>query len=689
MGTPISSLKGVGTKTAKLYAKIGVETVEDLLTYYPRNYDIFKEPVKIGMVSEGIAAVEGMVIRTPEKKESGNLQIVTTMIRDESGVLVLTWYNMPFLVKTLLPGSRYVFRGRVRKKNGRLVMEHPNMFTLGQYETLIQVMQPIYGLTSGLSNHAVIKAVKQALEGKRMEKEYLPEVVRKTYQLDSFSSVLEQIHFPKDMETYKNARRQVVFEEFFTFVLALRMLKEENIRTKNHFVMKPVAETEDFIAALPYCLTNAQRKVWQEIQKDLQGSQAMNRLVQGDVGSGKTIIAVLALLETACHGYQGALMVPTEVLAKQHYQSMTELFSKYGVKKRVILLIGSMTAKEKKTAYEEIASHQADIIIGTHALIQEKVVYDRLALVITDEQHRFGVRQREELAGKGGKTKEEMAAVHVLVMSATPIPRTLAIILYGDLDISVIDELPANRLPIKNCVVDISYRQKAYRFIEKEMEKGRQIYVICPMIEENEQIEAENVIGYAQVLQKNLSSDVRIAYLHGRMKAKEKNTIMEQFAANQIQVLVATTVVEVGVNVPNASVIMVENAERFGLAQLHQLRGRVGRGIHQSYCIFVSASKNKDTQKRLEILNQSNDGFFIAGEDLKLRGPGDFFGVRQSGVMEFKMGDIFTDAKILKEAAEAAGMILEEDPFLESGENGKLREYMEGYVTEQLVRINL
>lgn len=689
MGTPISSLKGIGTKTAKLYAKIGVETVEDLLTYYPRNYDIFKEPVKIGMVSEGIAAVEGMVIRTPEKKESGNLQIVTTMIRDESGVLVLTWYNMPFLVKTLLPGSRYVFRGRVRKKNGRLVMEHPNMFTLGQYETLIQVMQPIYGLTSGLSNHAVIKAVKQALEGKRMEKEYLPEVVRKTYQLDSFSSVLEQIHFPKDMETYKNARRQVVFEEFFTFVLALRMLKEENIRTKNHFVMKPVAETEDFIAALPYCLTNAQRKVWQEIQKDLQGSQAMNRLVQGDVGSGKTIIAVLALLETACHGYQGALMVPTEVLAKQHYQSMTELFSKYGVKKRVILLIGSMTAKEKKTAYEEIASHQADIIIGTHALIQEKVVYDRLALVITDEQHRFGVRQREELVGKGGKTKEEMAAVHVLVMSATPIPRTLAIILYGDLDISVIDELPANRLPIKNCVVDTSYRQKAYRFIEKEMEKGRQIYVICPMIEENEQIEAENVIGYAQVLQKNLSSDVRIAYLHGRMKAKEKNTIMEQFAANQIQVLVATTVVEVGVNVPNASVIMVENAERFGLAQLHQLRGRVGRGVHQSYCIFVSGSKNKDTQKRLEILNQSNDGFFIAGEDLKLRGPGDFFGVRQSGVMEFKMGDIFTDAKILKEAAEAAGMILEEDPFLESGGNGKLREYMEGYVTEQLVRINL
>ena len=607
MGTPISSLKGIGTKTEKLYAKIGVETVEDLLIYYPRDYDIFRKPVTIGSISEGIAAVEGMVIKTPEKKESGNLQIITTMIRDESGVLTLTWYNMPFLVKTLQPGSRYVFRGRVRKKNGRLAMEQPSMFTLGQYETMIQVMQPIYGLTAGLSNHAVIKAVKQALERKPMDIEYLPEAVRKHYRLDFFSSVLEQIHFPKDMETYKNARRQVVFEEFFTFILALRMLKEENIRTKNHFIMKPTAETKELIAALPYTLTNAQKKVWQEIQEDLQSSQAMNRLVQGDVGSGKTIIAVLALLETACHGYQGALMVPTEVLAKQHYQSMTELFSKYGIKKRVILLIGSMTAKEKKAAYEEIASHQADIIVGTHTLIQEKVVYDKLALVITDEQHRFGVRQREELAWKGGKTKEEIAAVHVLVMSATPIPRTLAIILYGDLDISVIDELPANRLPIKNCVVDTGYRQKAYQFIEKEIEKGRQVYVICPMIEENEQIEAENVIGYAAVLQKNLSSKIRIAYLHGRMKAKEKNTIMEEFAANQIQLLVSTTVIEVGVNVPNATVIMVENAERFGLAQLHQLRGRVGRGKHQSYCIFVSGSKNKDTIKRLEILNQSND----------------------------------------------------------------------------------
>lgn len=702
MGTSISSLKGIGTKTANLYAKLGIGTVEELLTYYPRDYDIYKEPVAIGTVSEGgICAVEGMVIRTPENKEVRNLQIITTAIRDESGILDLIWYNMSFLVKTLRPGSRYVFRGKVRKKNGRFVMEHPEMFTLGQYEGMIQVMQPVYGLTAGLSNKAVIKAVRQALEGKPVYPEYLPEQIRKIYGLAEFNFVLEQIHFPRNMAEYQVARRRVVFEEFFTFILALRMLKEENSRTKNRFVMEPVAETEALIASLPYSLTRAQRKVWQEIQEDLQGSQAMNRLVQGDVGSGKTIIAVLALLEVACHGYQGALMVPTEVLATQHYESIVGLFSKYGIQKRVILLTGSMTAKEKRIAYEEIASHQVDIVVGTHALIQEKVVYHKLALVVTDEQHRFGVRQREEFAWKGGRIdggevqdsmeykEAKEAAVHVLVMSATPIPRTLAIILYGDLDISVIDELPANRLPIKNCVVDTRYRQKAYAFIDKEVKKGHQIYVICPMVEESEQIEAENVIGYASVLREKLASGGRIEYLHGKMKAREKNRIMEEFAANQIQVLVSTTVIEVGVNVPNATVMMVENAERFGLAQLHQLRGRVGRGKEQSYCIFVAGSASKDTMRRLEILNQSNDGFFIASEDLKLRGPGDFFGVRQSGIMEFKMGDIFTDAGILKEASEAAGMILQEDPFLESEENEKLREYMERYVTEQLVRINL
>lgn len=690
-GTPISSLKGIGAKTAELYYKLGIETVEELLTYYPRDYDVFKEPVAAGAVSEGgMYAVEGMVIRTPDRKAVRNLQIISTTIRDESGSLVLTWYNMPFLVKSLRPGSRYVFRGKVQKKNGRLVMEQPEMFTLGQYDSMLRVMQPIYGLTAGLSNKAVIKAVKQALENKPVYPEYLPEKIRKEHELAEFNFVLEQIHFPKNMEEYTLARRRVVFEEFFIFILALRMLKEENEGTKNQYPMMPVKETEMLLSSLPYELTHAQKKVWKEIQEDLQGRRAMNRLVQGDVGSGKTIIAILALLETACHGYQGALMVPTEVLAAQHYESITDLFSKYGIEKKVILLTGSMTAKEKRIAYEQIASHEADIVIGTHALIQEKVIYDKLALVITDEQHRFGVRQRELLSEKGGiKEEDTRNAVHVLVMSATPIPRTLAIILYGDLDISVIDELPANRLPIKNCVVDTSYRQKAYAFMEKEVKKGRQVYVICPMVEESEQIEAENVIDYTSVLREKLPSDIRVEYLHGKMKPKEKNSIMEQFAANEIQVLVSTTVIEVGVNVPNATVMMVENAERFGLAQLHQLRGRVGRGKEQSYCIFVAGSNSKDTTERLEILNKSNDGFFIAGEDLKLRGPGDFFGVRQSGIMEFKMGDVFTDAGILKEAADAAGALLKEDAYLENEENVRLRDYMEEYVMDRLARINL
>ncbi len=407
----------------------------------------------------------------------------------------------------------------------------------------------------------------------------------------------------------------------------------------------------------------------------------MNRLIQGDVGSGKTIIAVLALLAACENGYQGALMVPTEVLARQHFESVTELFEKHGVDKKVILLTGSMTAKEKRIAYEKVASHEADIIIGTHALIQEKIVYDNLALVITDEQHRFGVAQREMFGNKGQMP-------HVLVMSATPIPRTLAIILYGDLDISVIDELPANRLPIKNCVVDKSYRPRAYRFIENEVKNGRQAYVICPMVEESEMIDAENVLDYTKILRQNLPG-IRVEYLHGKMKGKEKNKIMEEFAAGEIQVLVSTTVIEVGVNVPNATVMMIENAERFGLAQLHQLRGRVGRGDKQSYCIMVNASGNKEKNRRLDVLNKSNDGFYIASEDLKLRGPGDIFGIRQSGDLEFQLADIYTDAVTLKKVSEDVNRLLEQDENLEQEENQELKKRLDRFLEEKYEKLNL
>ena len=522
----------------------------------------------------------------------------------------------------------------------------------------------------------------EALNGREMEREYLPAGLREKYQLSEYNFAVEHIHFPKDETELLFSRKRLVFDEFFMFLLSVRLLKDKKEDKKSPYPFVIREEVRKVEEHLPYSLTRAQKKVLEEVYADLSGGHSMNRLIQGDVGSGKTIIAVLALLQAAYNGFQGALMVPTEVLAAQHYESICELFKAQEIPVKPILLTGSMTAKEKRLAYEKIERHEADIIIGTHALIQEKVVYDHLALVITDEQHRFGVGQRELLGNKG---KEP----HVLVMSATPIPRTLAIIIYGDLDISIIDELPANRKPIKNCVVGKDYRDNAYRFIEKEVHAGRQAYVICPMVEASEMLEAENVIDYTKTLREHLPESVRVEYLHGKMKPKEKNKLMEEFASGEIQVLVSTTVIEVGINVPNATVMMIENAERFGLAQLHQLRGRVGRGKDQSYCIMVNCSGEEDAQKRLEILNKSNDGFFIASEDLKLRGPGDIFGVRQSGDLEFKLADIFTDADILKLVSEEVKRLMDADPLLEKEENRELRRKLDLYLERSYEKINL
>lgn len=669
----IRTLKGVGEKTEKLFWKLDIFTIEDLLRNYPRTYDVYMNPVSIDeLQTDTISAVTGMVVKSLSVTRVRNLEIVSGAIKNENHILNLTWFNMPFLQKIIKPGSQYVFRGRIVNKNGRITMEQAEIFTLGDYQEVVNIMQPIYGLTAGLSNKTVVKIVKQLLEDGTVYEDCLPEYMKEKLDLIEYNLALKCIHFPKNKDEFTRARKRLVFEEFFVFILALRKLKENNIASQNHFTIKSCNLSESIVKALPYNLTNAQTKVWQEIKSDLSADKTMNRLIQGDVGSGKTILAFLALLLVAENGYQGALMVPTGVLAKQHYDSLMSLFEEQGIDKKAILLTGSMTAKEKRVAYEKIANHEVDIIIGTHALIQEKVVYSNLALVITDEQHRFGVRQRVALADKGIKPD-----VHVLVMSATPIPRTLAIIIYGDLDISVIDELPANRLPIKNCVVNKSYRPKAYRFIEAEVENGRQAYVICPMVEESEMMEAENVLDYTNVLKMNLPSSVNVRYLHGKMKEKEKEEIMEAFAANEIQVLVSTTVVEVGVNVPNATVMMIENAERFGLAGLHQLRGRVGRGKDQSYCILVSGNDGEDSKKRLEILNHSNDGFFIASEDLKLRGPGDLFGFRQSGLMEFKIGDIYTDHKLLELASECAEEILHMDRELEREEHFPLKKHLE------------
>ena len=682
--TPLRELKGVGEKTEKLFQKIGITTAEEILRYYPRTYDIYEEPVEIASAEEDkTVSIRATIATGIYINQIRNLQVLTTTVADASGRLPVAWFNAPYLRGTLKKGSVFILRGKIIRKKGRPQMEHPEIFTPAAYEEIIHSMQPVYGLTKGLSNKMITKLVHQILDTRPLHGEYLPEEIRERYQLADDNYAIRTIHFPKNMQELLTARKRLVFDEFLLFVLAIQLLKEKTEEAPNTFPMKPVWTTEEIIEGLPYDLTGAQKNVWHEIERDLSGHKLMSRLVQGDVGSGKTVIAFLAMVLSAENGFQSALMVPTEVLANQHYEGFLRLMEEQNIAScHPVLLTGSTTARQKREIYQKIADGEVNVIIGTHALIQEKVEYKNLGLVITDEQHRFGVRQREALTTRGNPP-------HVLVMSATPIPRTLAIILYGDLDISIIDELPAKRLPIKNCVVGTSYRPKAYSFIEKQVQMGRQAYVICPMVEESEGLEAENVTDYARKLQEVLPGEIKVEILHGKMKPKEKNRIMEAFASGEIQVLVSTTVVEVGVNVPNATVMMVENAERFGLAQLHQLRGRVGRGEHQSYCIFIQGNNEENTSKRLKILNESNDGFYIAGEDLKLRGPGDLFGIRQSGLMEFKIGDIYNDAGILKNASEAAGEILALDFDLILPQHKALKEHLKGYMSEELENLGI
>lgn len=673
----ITSIKGIGEKTAALLKKIEIETVKDALLYYPRTYIQFPEMKSVREVTEGeIAAVIGKVLTSPIVKKVRSMQLTLTTIGDAGNKMNLVWFRMPYIKNSLTVGESYVFYGKVQHKNGRLCIEQPVMYSIEQYEQMQQRFLPVYTVPKGLSNTQMQKMIRAALEQDILFQEYLPENLREKYQLCEYNYAIKQIHFPDDMNAVITARKRLVFDELFLFVLNLQYQKEHKERDSNVFSFGEDNFIEDLIQKLPYQLTNAQLRVVKEVKCDMRSPYAMQRLIQGDVGSGKTVLAFLAMADCFHHGYQSAIMAPTEVLAQQHYESFQDMCKLLNLDIPLILITGSMTVKQKKEAYEQLLMHKNAMIIGTHALIQEKVIYKELALVITDEQHRFGVRQRETFASKGQMP-------HVLVMSATPIPRTLAIILYGDLDISVIDEVPAKRLPIKNCVVNTKYRPKAYDFITKEVEAGHQAYVICPLVEESENAEGENVTDYAKMLQKELPEHIKVGLLHGQMKPKIKNQVMEQFARNEIQVLVSTTVVEVGVNVPNATVIMIENAERFGLAQLHQLRGRVGRGTAQSYCIMINAADTDKSRKRLDILNHSNDGFEIANEDLKLRGPGDFFGIRQSGEMQFALADIYQDAMILQQVAGEVNILLTEDPKLEMSKNVGLRQYLMSYLVEK------
>lgn len=658
----LTKIKGIGPKSAALFEKLGVKRIEDLLYFYPSRYEEFEEPLPVRELQSGaLKAVEVTLQGEPVLKRFKGRVMTTVIVGDVTGNIRAVWFNMPYISKTLKSAVHYVMRGNISAKGGMMEIIQPKLYSRQEYQLITGRLLPVYHLVKGLTNNAVTKAISAVIEDVEFPEDYLSLKERRELGVCSLTEALKTIHFPKNKDDVIKARKRLVFDELFTFSVKMQLLKSNDKEHKNGYVVSEKnseggSVLEEFKKSLPFELTKAQSLAVEKISKEMSGEATMNMLLQGDVGSGKTAVAAAAMYMAVKSGYQAALMAPTQVLAVQHYGKLAPMFEKLGI--RTVLLNGGMSAAKKKEAAALIASHEADVIIGTNALIQGKVEYDKLALVITDEQHRFGVKQREALSLKGA---EGEVLPHVLCMSATPIPRTLAIILYADMDICVLNELPAGRLPVKNAVVDPSYRPKAWNFIRNQISEGRQAYIVCPMIDENDTLELENVTQYVEDLRSTLPPSIRIDSLTGKMKPAEKDAVLEKFAAHETDILVSTTVIEVGIDVPNCTVMLIENAERFGLASLHQLRGRVGRGSNQSYCIFMSGKFDKDTMKRLEVMRNSNDGFKIAEEDLKMRGPGDFFGIRQSGEMNFKLADIYQDSEVLIKAAQKARELSEEE----------------------------
>ena len=674
-------IKGIGEKTKNLFNRLSIFTAEDLLYYYPRDYEYYSEPKQIIDLKVGnIETVKVIISSKVNVLRRGKLNMTYVTVSDDSRKMKATWFNIPYISKYLNVGRIVVLRGRVIVNKSGLTINQPKIYEEEDYNNLQNSLFPIYPLTKGLSNELVRKSVKEILNlNKDNIVEYLPKSIREKRQLAEINYALERIHFPSDYNELVVARRRLVYDEFLMFNLGIKLYKNsetkkgiKGLQNRDRTVVNNV------ITNLKYKLTKDQNATISDIFNDFDNCKLMNRLVQGDVGSGKTIVAFIAMLYVALADYQAVMMAPTEVLASQHYENLKNIIKQNNLDIEVAFLSASLKKKERTEVLKNIKSAKSKIIIGTHAVFSEDIEYDNLSLIVTDEQHRFGVNQRKAI-----EDKSEL--VNVLVMSATPIPRTLAMLLYADMDISLIKEKPQNRLPIKNAVISEDDREKAYKKIKTEIENGHQAYVICASIESNAEemgnfLNLQNVIEYADKIKKYFSSKTVIEVLHGKMKNELKDEIMTRFKNGEIDILVSTTVVEVGVDCPNATVIMIEDAGRFGLASLHQLRGRVGRGDSQSYAIFVDTTLTENSKNRLEVLKNSNDGFYIAEEDLKMRGPGDIFGVRQSGSLDFKLADLYTDANVLREVAEDVSELLKADKKLNNSQNRALKSKIDNYI---------
>ncbi|MEN2258259.1 ATP-dependent DNA helicase RecG [Paraclostridium benzoelyticum] len=678
----IKYVKGIGPKRANKLSKLGIFTVSDLLFYFPRQYEDRNNLRKIfELKDEEKVTIRAIVSSIETSNVRKGLVITKVGVRDETGFARLVFFNQEYISSTLKKGDTVFVFGKVKKTSYGIEMSSCEVEQMSNNPKNTCGIMPIYPLTYGLTNKELINIVKTVFSNEQIYiKEYLPNKIIQKYKLCSIDFAVKNIHSPTNKESLKVALYRLVFEEFLMLQLGLFLFKN-GVTEKCGVKFEKEQNLVKILKSLPFKLTNAQNRALNEIIDDMNCEKVMNRLVQGDVGSGKTVVALLALANCVLNGYQGALMAPTEILAEQHFISLNETLSPFGI--NVGLLVGSLTKKQKENVLQRVKENEIDILIGTHALIEDKVEFNNLGIVITDEQHRFGVRQRNKLSEKGYNPD-------ILVMTATPIPRTLALILYGDLDISIIDELPPGRQPIETLAVYKDKREKAYNsLVRSEVQKGRQVYIVCPLVEESEAIEAKAAVDLVEELKSEFFSDLRLGLLHGKMKPSEKDETMKKFKNKELDILVSTTVIEVGVNVPNATLMIIENAERFGLAQLHQLRGRVGRGSHKSYCILIYSSKSEVCSQRMFIMEETTDGFKISEKDLEIRGPGEFFGTRQHGLPELKVANIFKHMKILKIAQQEARYIISEDPKLNNYENEKIKKEILKKFENRLEEISL